>query len=108
MQRAVKSMDMAKDGDGFYIINKTQEQIRQEEELKHFFQASETVLGSLEGCETVFLRSAKVSLDYLIHLISSTDTLKDKYATMVKASNGVLIYTENKEELLALLKPLLS
>lgn len=107
VQRAVKSLDMAKDSNGFFIINKTSSQLQQEQELKHFFQISNTMIDRLENCNMVFLKAEDGCLEYLMHLLSSSDTFRSLCVTMTKTYNGVIIYTRNKLELLFFLNQLL-
>lgn len=103
VQRAIKSMDMPKDDNGYFIINKTKEQLAQESELKHLMQQGEFLLNPMEHCETVFIKAPTASLDYLIYQLSNWDLLKDNYITMIKSFNGVLIYTQDKSTVLSII-----
>lgn len=108
VQRAIKSMDMPKDEQGYFIINKTKEQLAQEAELKHLLKQGEFSLHPMEHCETVFINAPVDCCDYLIHRLSSWELLKDKYISMVKTCNGVLIYTEDKSRLLFLINSIIN
>lgn len=103
VQRAIKSMDMPKDEQGYFIINKTKEQLEQETELKHLIKQARFSVNPMENCETVFIEAPAECLDYLLYRLSSWELMKDKYITMVKAHNGILIYTSNKSILLPLI-----
>lgn len=103
VQRAIKSMDMPKDEDGYFIINKTKEQLAQEAELKRLMKQGHFTLNPMEHYETIFIQTPDGFSDYLIHTLSSWELLKDKYITIVKCYNGILIYTEDKSKLLPLL-----
>lgn len=103
VQRAIKSMDMPKDENGYFIINKTKEQLAQEAELKHLMKQGHFHLNPMERCETVFIEAPIDCLDYLIYQLSNWELLKDKYITMAKTCNGILIYTEDKSKLLPLI-----
>lgn len=107
VQRAIKAMDMPKDENGYFVINKTHTQVIQDQELKHLFQISHASPEDLDGCETIFLKTQEGYSDYLIHLLSTSETFEGQYITMTKTCNGILIYTRNKAELLLLLKQLL-
>lgn len=100
VQRAIKSMNIPKDEQGYFIINKTKEQIAQENELKHLMKQGNFILNSMEHYETIFIQTPVCSSDYLMHTLSSWELLKGKYITMVKSFNGILIYTEDKSKLL--------
>lgn len=107
VQRAVKSMDMPKDEQGYFIVNKTKEQLAQESELKHLIKQGQFSLNPMEHCETIFIEAPEGCSDYLIHKLSNWELLKDKYITMVKTYNGVLIYTQDKSTLLPLINSII-
>ena len=94
VQRAVKSMNMPKDSNGYFIINKSREQLEQEEDLRYLFQKASASVEPLEEYETVFLRADAKLASYLM-------------VTMVKTSNGILFYTLNKPVLVTLLNSLI-
>lgn len=108
VQRAIKSMDMPKDEKGYFIINKTKEQLAQENELKHFIKQGEFLLNSMDSCETVFIKAPTSSLDYLIYQLSNWDLLKNNYITMVKSCNGILIYTKDKSKVLSAINSIIT
>lgn len=108
VQRAIKAMDMPKDEQGYFIINKTREQLAQEAELKHLIKQGNFTLNPMEHYETIFLEAPTDCLDYLIHKLSNWELMKDKYITMVKTCNGILIYTKDKSKLLVLINSIMS
>ena len=55
VQRAIKSLGMPKDANGYFIINKTAEQLDQDHELTFMLQKSHAHITSLDNCETLFL-----------------------------------------------------
>ena len=93
VQRAVKSMNMPKDSNGYFIINKSREQLEQEEDLRYLFQKASASVEPLEEYETVFLRADAKLASYLMDTIEGSITFQDNYITMVKTSNGILFYT---------------
>lgn len=103
VQRALKSMELPKDEQGYFIINKSQKQIEQEAELKHFTQKGGFALDDMEDCQTVFLQMPEGISAYLIHTLSTLESLQGKYITMVRTCNGILIYTRNKSVILSVL-----
>ncbi len=106
VQRAVKAMDMPKDANGYFIVNKTSTQLEQETELTHLLKSASVSIHPMEQVETVFLSVNPYLCSYLIHIIETTESFKDKYITLVETSGGILIYTENKKQLLILLNSL--
>lgn len=108
VQRAIKSMDMPKDENGYFIINKTSQQLDQERELKYLFQKGSVSLTDMSECETVLLKTEPSLRNYLLHTLSTSITLENKFETMLETCNGILIYTKEKEKLLYALNTLLS
>lgn len=108
VQRAVKAMDMPRDSNGYFIINKSHEQIEQEEDLRYLFEKASASVHSLEKYETVFLKVDSRICSYLMDEIGRSLTFQNKYLTMVKTSDGILFYTENKSVLTTLLDSLIN
>lgn len=106
VQRAVKAMNMPKDDKGYYIINKTEEQLVQEKELSYLLKKTYATPVSLSSCETLFLQVDSSYKDYLLKLIEDSITFSDKYVTIVNTSRGLLFYTEKKQQLKILLESL--
>ena len=106
VQRAVKAMDMPKDERGYFIVNKTSSQLAQEKEITHLLKNAQVSIHPMEQVDTIFLSVNPYLRSYLIHLIETSETFQGKYITMMETSNGLLIYTENKSQLLILLNSL--
>ncbi len=106
VQRAVKAMDMPKDEYGYFIVNKTTAQFEQENELKSLLRAAEVSINPMEQMETLFLAVKPELRSYLIHKLETMETFQGKYLTLVESSNGILLFTENKKQLLILLNSL--
>ena len=106
VQRAIKSLDMPKDENGYYIVNKTAAQLENEKEISNLLKNANVSVHPMEQVDTVFLSVSSYMRSYLTHLIETTETFQGKYITIVETSNGLLIYTENKSQLLTLLNSL--
>ena len=106
VQRAIKSLDMPKDKNGYYIVNKTAAQLENEKEISNLLKNANVSVHPMEQVDTVFLSVSSYMRSYLTHLIETTETFQGKYITIVETSNGLLIYTENKSQLLILLNSL--
>lgn len=106
VQRAIKSLDMPKDENGYYIVNKTSAQLENEKEISHLLKNANVSVHPMEQVETVFISVNSYLRSYLVHLIETTETFQGKFITIVETSNGLLIYTENKKQLLILLNSL--
>ena len=108
IQRAVKSMDMPKDEDGFFIVDRTVKQMEKEKSLKAILSESESVVTDLSGYAPILIKTDPQNRIYLMHLISEVSTLNDKIAAMTECSVGVILYTAEKEKVLSILDRLLS
>lgn len=106
VQRAIKAMDMPKDEQGYFIVNKTASQLEQENEIRHLFGVSEVLVDPMDNYDTVFVSAEAYARPYLIHLFESSESFRDKYLTIVESSNGLIIYTKSKNQLLILLNSL--
>ena len=107
VQRAVKAMDMPKDENGYFIVNKTSEQTGQEQEIRHLMQKGNCSVVDLTECETVLLKADASLRSYLLHTLSSSITFEHRMETAIETCNGILIYTKDKESLIHALNALL-
>lgn len=107
VQRAVRSMEMPKDKNGYFIINKSYEQLEQEDGLSYLFQRASASVHPLEEYETLLLKADSDLCSYLMKTIEHSITFEGKYLTMLKTSNGILFYTDNKKVLQKLLESLI-
>lgn len=106
VQRAIKAMDIPKDENGYFIINKTSKQLDQEKELKHLFQKGSAAIEDLSECETVLLKIDASLRSYVLYTLDTSITFENRIETMMETSNGILIYTREKEKLLYTLNSL--
>lgn len=107
VQRAVKAMNMPKDENGFFIIDRTPRQVAQDKELQSLFQHADARIESLDDCETLFLALDANYRSYISYQISVSDTLQDKYVTIQETTNGLIIYTRDKKKLEQVLQRLM-
>ncbi len=103
VQRAVKAMNMPKDKNGYFLVDKTKTQMAQDMEIGRLLNQSDFEIMELTSYETLFLKTDSRYRDYLLQLIDEAETLHEKFITAIPASNGILFLTENR----ALLKTLL-
>lgn len=106
VQRAVKAMDMPKDADGYFIVNKTTAQHEQDNEIRELFSKGQISMTSLEECETVFLAVKEHLRSHLIYCLEHSETFSGKYVTILETCNGLILYTKNKNQLMVLLNSL--
>lgn len=107
VQRAIRSMDMPKDELGFFIPNKSVEQVEQENELKYLFRKTNAAVISMEEYEPVFLKTDPGLKSYLMHIMKNSPTFEGKFLTIQETSDGLMIYTANRKQLEILLNSLI-
>lgn len=107
VQRAIKSMDMPKDENGFFIINKTRSQVAHDGEITALLSKSAASLVPLSDYETVFMEVSPEYKSYLIQLLDESPTLKGKYITILDTTEGLIFYTYNKSALETMLSSLI-
>lgn len=107
VQRAVRAMNMPKDENGFFLIDRTPEQVAQDKELHNLFTQSGAVIDSLDDCETLFLALDANYRSYITYCIGQSDTLRDKYVTIQETVNGLIFYTRDKKKLEQVLQRLM-
>lgn len=106
VQRAIKNMALPKDKEGFFVINKSKEQLIDEDEISHIFKSGNaSILNS--DIQTVFLSINEKYIDYLYNLLKDSESFKKTFITMIKSSNGIFFLTYNKARLNILLDSLL-
>lgn len=103
VQRAIKAMNMPKDKDGFFLVDKTKFQMEQDTELSKLLKNSGAAVSELGSFDTVMITLEDHYKDYIFQLISESSTLSGKFVTAIKTSNGILFLTENKSLLCTLL-----
>lgn len=106
VQRAIKALNMPKDENGCFIVNKTIAQFDQEKEITRLFSNGNVSIHPMEDYETIFLTIEPHLRKYLIHTLETSETFEGKFLTIVESSNGLIIYTQNKKQLLILLNSL--
>ena len=106
VQRAVKSMNMPKDDKGYFVVNKTSAQLQQDNEIRNLFSLSHVEVNPMEGFETIFLSAEPHLRSHLIHLLETSETFHGKILTIAETSNGLILYTQVKSQLLILLNSL--
>ncbi len=107
VQRAIKALDMPKDELGYFIVNKTTDQFDQEQEISRAFKQAEASVNPMENIEPVFLAVSPHMCSYISHLLQESVTFQGKFLTIVESSNGLIIYTSNKNQLVVLLNSLI-
>ena len=93
---------------GFFIVDKTAAQVEQEQCLGKLFADANVSLHPMEQVETVFLSVPSHMQELLLHTFEQSDLFAGQILTIVRTCNGLLIYTEDKKQLLSLLNRLIN
>lgn len=104
VQRAIKSMDMARDDKGFYILNKSKEQSIQDNELRKLLSDADYQVSDFNMAESVFLRLDSQYIDFLQNKLARSITLSSYIITMIPTHNGIIMITNDANCLKELLK----
>lgn len=107
VQRALKSMDLPKDEDGYFIINKTKSQLAHDNEIRTLLAKTGAVITPLEEYETLFLQLNPDYKAYLLTLIEESASFNGKYITILDSSEGLIFYTKSKSQLELLINSLI-
>lgn len=107
VQRAVRSLAMPKDELGFFIPNKTAEQLEQEKELGFIMKKSKVSVISMEDYRPLFLSMDSHFQACLICMLENVPAIQEKVLTFQMTSNGLILYTKDPEELKDLLNSLI-
>jgi len=107
VQRAVRAMDMPKDADGYFLVNKTKSQLSQDQEITHLMEKADAAIVPMGDMTPVFLKCDQKYAKYLMQLISDSDTLKDKYLTILPSSEGLIFLSDQPNVLELILSGLL-
>ena len=105
VQRAVKSMALPKDDFGFFVINKSEIQLDEDQEIGRVLKRGHADIYKSQ-IESVFLKLEPNVIDYLYDLISRSSSFKDKYITLIKSSDGLFFLTKSSSQLQILLSSL--
>ena len=108
VQRAVKALGMPKDDRGYFIINKTEEQLNQDKEIAFLMDKTNSKLLPFDDYDTLFLKADGKYKDYLFQLLSESETFADKIVTMINSSHGIILFTNNKQQLEIMINSLIS
>jgi hypothetical protein len=106
VQRAIKAMDMPKDENGYFVANKTVGEYEQEKAFSQAFSLANAHIDPMENIETIFLSVPPHMQAYMIHLFENTAIFQGQYLTIAPVSNGLLVYTDKKDDLISLLNSL--
>ena len=89
-------------------INKTEAQLNQDREISFIMDKCNSTLVPFENYQTLFLKADNNYKDYLYQLLSESETFSDKIITMINSFNGIILFTENKQQLEIMINSLIN
>lgn len=107
VQRAVKALDMPRDEFGYFIPNKTTQQLAMEKELQYLLDKAKASVFSMEEYRPLFLKTEENIAPYLLHVIERSPLFQEKFLTAQVVSNGIMFYTKTPSQLEILLNSLI-
>ncbi len=107
VQRAVKALSMPKDDLGYFIPNKTTEQLEHEKDLAYLFRKADAAICTMEDCQSLLLKTGPSIKSYLLHMIRHSPLFENKFETLLEVSEGILFYTRDVHELKGTLETLI-
>lgn len=99
VQRAVNALNLPRDENGYFMINKTVEEYKAEQELSHLLTSS--TLMNLNNCTPILIKTDYWKREHAIYLINAAPELQKLCITMVETDQGILIYTKEPEKLIS-------
>ncbi len=99
VQRAIKAMDLAKDENGYFILDKTKTQLKDESELSSILKKTSSKLSVESSFDVLLLEADAVYKPYLIQLLSESETLRPYFITIVDSIDGILFLTVTRDML---------
>lgn len=105
VQRAVSSLNLPRDENGFFLINKTAEQYKAEQELSKLLKDSQLV--SLEDCTPILIKAEHWKCAHMIHLLECCEEVQNLCSTLTESNNGIILYTKSPEQLISYLSDFL-
>jgi hypothetical protein len=99
VQRAVNALNLPRDEKGYFMINKTVEEYKAEQELSQLL--SDSCLVNLQLCTPILLKAEIWKRRHIMHVMNSTPQFQPLFETMTETDNGILIYTKDPEKLLS-------
>lgn len=103
VQRAIRSMNLAKDKDGFYLIDRTKDQLSDDKDIQKLLisaGAENPISSEMESVFLPLLDADSELIHFLSKKISDSISFKDKYIAIIPAANGILFLTTEKDRLL--------
>ena len=107
VQRAIRSLNMPKDELGYFIPNKTAEQLAHEQELTYILKKANADVCRMDDYQPLFLKADDAVSSYMLSRITDSPLFQGKYLTAHTVSGGILFYTKNPNQLEILLKSLI-
>lgn len=104
VQRAVNSLNLPRDENGYFIIHKSAEEYQAEQELSTLLKQSS--ISDLSSCKPILIQTESWKSKHIIYLLKKMSEFEKLHETIAETDNGILIYTKYPQDLSALLSGL--
>ncbi|MCI9020631.1 MAG: hypothetical protein HFH32_07820 [Eubacterium sp.] len=104
VQRAVNSLNLPRDENGYFIIHKSAEEYQAEQELSTLLKQSS--ISDLSSCTPILIQTESWKSKHIIYLLKKMSEFEKLHETIAETDNGILIYTKYPQDLSALLSGL--
>lgn len=101
VQRAVSSLNLARDENGYFMIHKTVEEYQAEQELARLLETAS--LSNLHNYTPVFIKTEPWKRSILMQMIASISEMRMLYETIAETGDGLILYTKFPDKLIGYL-----
>jgi len=108
VQRAVKAMNMPKDEKGYFVPDKTTDQMEEDKEISKLLQKNSSNLATMENINLLHIDVDDSVKSYLVSLIAKSNTFKGKYFSVLETGSGILFMGEDLSSVQRILENMLS
>ncbi len=101
VQRAITSLNLPRDKNGYFLVNISEEEYHAECELAHLLHGSSIV--DLSDYTPILIKVDAWNRRPIIHFMESVPNLNALYEMLAEADSGILVYTKTPEKLISYL-----
>lgn len=108
VQRAVKALNMPKDEQGYFVPDKTTDQMEEDKEISKLLQKNSSNIATMENINLLHIEVDDSVKSYLVSLIAKSNTFKGKYFSVLETGSGILFMGQDLSSVQRILENMLS
>ena len=108
VQRAVKALNMPKDEHGYFVPDKTTDQMEEDKEISKLLQKNSSNIATMENINLLHVEVDDSVKSYLVSLIAKSNTFKGKYFSVLETGSGILFMGQDLSSVQRILENMLS